>query len=341
MCFSMPKAKAKRAAKKPVAVRLSTSTAPARQSVRTRRPTARVAVAPAPPSPAADSDSESESEPGVNVQLLQAELLAFQRRLSRLEENNSVQELPSTTATVLQPPHHHSAVPLQSAFMASHQFVNPVQSSENRALLAAFPGTAGETLSRAFVLGLTVPPSVKAKIWAGEYVELATLNSASVIPDSRELLSAEEKKACPKYPKIENIWDWLRMFHIFASIYTSKHLELAPELFSYETRIIDLHRRYKGFVWKAYDERFRAARAVVPSLSWEKINWDLVMELIGDHAATSERNDKPHKHPENVCRKFLSKGVCDFGASCKFRHLCGVCMKGDHSRLQCQSGLGA
>jgi hypothetical protein len=218
-------------------------------------------------------------------------------------------------------------------------FSNPEQSSENRALLAAFPGTAGETLSRAFILGLTVPPSVRSKIWAGEYVELATLNSASVLPDHRDSSSAEDRKTNPKYPKIENIWDWLRMFHIFAAIYTTKHQALAPELFSYETRIIDLHRRYKGLVWKAYDERFRAARAIVPSLSWEKINWDLVMELNGDHATTAfERSDNQHKKQETVCRRFWSKGACDFGAACKFKHLCGVCKKGDHSRLQCKSG---
>jgi hypothetical protein len=224
------------------------------------------------------------------------------------------------------------------------------------------PQLAGENpVSNFLVLGAILDPKVKAKIWEGKYVDLATLGeqkeptvAVSVNKDD-SLVSLTPAKTPPP----ANIYQWQRLFATYAAIYAERFPAQAPALFTYSIRILDLHRQYPGTAWRTYDENFRRVRAHCPTLPWHTINWDMAMASI--HMPTSQqaqesppaKQKQPFRNqhvargttgqststrrftPRGHCFRFDQKGACAT-PSCQFKHTCTICGMG-HSRQKCTS----
>ena len=208
-----------------------------------------------------------------------------------------------------------------------------------------------EPFSRYFALGATLDMRTKTRIWSGQYIDLPSLVSAvgrhglTVNMDGGQpTLSL----ATPRTEPVEHIWAWVRLFFTYAAIYSERKPQDAPGLFTYAVRILDLQRRYRGTMWRAYDERFRSLKAYCPQLPWHTINWDLANELIGEMAtpnlapAAKPRADQPQQGneagpPRGACRDYFRSGTCD-RPRCHYVHLCGKCKKPGHSKLQCNAG---
>ncbi len=152
---------------------------------------------------------------------------------------------------------------------------------------AARAALAGE--AEGFVkLGTLLAPSVKKKIWAGEYVALETQHNIDgpPPPPPPQTFTWDNNRlsiCTPKAINPDSIFAWIRLFNTYATVVCEeKEAALGPALFTCQTRILDPQRRHAGFNWRSYDERFRALKAVCTSLPWELLRWEIVPELAGD-----------------------------------------------------------
>ena len=200
--------------------------------------------------------------------------------------------------------------------------------------------------SNILTLGVTVDPRIKAKIWAGQYVELASLHS---VVDQRPALAVAWEGdqphlavAPPRHAAPSNVTEWQKLFLTYAAIYVEAHPTEAAALMTYAVRVVDLYASHRGFLWRAYDERFRRLRAVCTTLPWNQLNWHLVMELTGAQcqSETSTSSSQPSRAgtagtaPAGACRVHFYKGVC---TRQKYTHICSICGKSGHSATTCRS----
>ncbi len=119
------------------------------------------------------------------------------------------------------------------------------------------------------VAGATLPLKVKNQIWKGAYVDLSSLlprRDAKIKEmnikycegnDSQYSVSSTSKNRPPA-----NIAEWTHMFQVYASVYTMRFPDAAPQLFSYAIKIASLQKRDRfKYVWRYYDELFRELKA--------------------------------------------------------------------------------
>ena len=211
-------------------------------------------------------------------------------------------------------------------------------------------------ISPFLVLGSTLDPKIKAKIWEGVYVELGGLSSptdptvsVAVSHDGQQpSVSLTPVKAKPP----GNIIEWLRLFATYMCVYLQTHASEAPSMLTYMVNILDMHRRHGGFAWRVYDERFRRVRALAPSMPWHVTNWDLAMDAVqtvvvrqSDTLQQPFRfgqrpNQQPARGPSAVCFAYNGTGKCGRTA-CHFAHVCANCGRKGHPRIACRIGKNA
>ena len=188
---------------------------------------------------------------------------------------------------------------------------------------------------------------MKSKIWAGKYVTLQKLAS-KYDPSFAVAVNKEGSihKLALKAEKTEqpaNIFQWFRLFATYASVRMQRFPTEGQALLTYAVRIMDMQRSYGGFVWRSYDERFRQLKAVMPSLAWHKINWDICMEVINSTnpllkampSQQKQANNQPFRSgsvPKGYCFRY-NKGFCS-NMQCRYSHKCGKC-EGNHPLQKC------
>jgi hypothetical protein len=231
----------------------------------------------------------------------------------------------------------------------------------------ATPQTTGENpVTNYLVLGATLDPKIKAKVWAGQYVELSSLSDQSDVKVSVSVNKDDSLISLTpaKSPPPATIYSWLRLFAAYAAVYLERYPAQGPAMFSYTVRIFDLHRQYGGVAWRNYDEKFRRVKAVCPTLPWHTVNWDMAMSLVHPSAnpggqSQSTRPTSNGRHPfrgqsgqnqtggqasryqtddnrganRGVCFRFNGKG-CEL-TNCRFKHACSNCGRA-HSKQKCR-----
>ena len=149
----------------------------------------------------------------------------------------------------------------------------------------SFSQTVGEqtSLARYLVLGATLEPKIKSKIHEGRYVDLGALSSptdtavsVAMGNNGQPTISLTPVRTRPP----SSIFEWLRLFGTYASIYLHAHTDEASSLMTYMGAIMDMSKRHGGYAWRVYDETFRRIRALSPTLQWHVTNWDLAMDAI-------------------------------------------------------------
>lgn len=191
------------------------------------------------------------------------------------------------------------------------------------------------TLSPFLLLGATLPESVKSKICAGNFVDLATLRDLPANQDhSLEFAMYDNKPrvslASTRPNPVSSPMDWLSLFLRYASVYVDAHPHEGPGLFTYISTILDLSIT-PGYLWRDYDVKFRTLRPLTPSaLPWGRLNHD-VHASIQLYRAPQPSNQpfRPtyrRQLPSGTCHTFLINGVCH-NAACPWPHNKGSATK--------------
>ena len=208
-----------------------------------------------------------------------------------------------------------------------------------------------QTFSSFLVSGATLDPKIRAKIWSGQYVELGSLIPRTEVSGGIQLSyarnSISQVSLIPSRPRQPaNFTEWLRWFTIFASVYTEKFPDAAPQMFTYIQRILALaSRKPATYAWRSYDERFRQVKAFNPAATWHLVN-----ETLWRDAEESTRNNfrdfsrdtntpapKQDWSQKNYCRDFNQSGKRCTREPCSFIHHCSKCDKA-HPAFRCPGG---
>lgn len=195
----------------------------------------------------------------------------------------------------------------------------------------------GEAVNSFLTAGTTLDPKIKAKIWNGEYVDLGSLRSqvsSSLGMTVVEGIDGQPQVALtPARNKApQTIYDWQRLYHTYAAVFLQRHPTQGPAIFTYLTRILDLHRQHGGTVWRLYDEQFRRLRAHLPTLPWHVLNWQVLNDAMVNQPQSSSNFQEPK---DRVCFAFNRKGFCKLEEKCQYKHICSLCKSPSHPKSRC------
>ena len=143
------------------------------------------------------------------------------------------------------------------------------------------PVASSVTSSSYLLAGSHVPLKIKTSIRQGDYIELGHMEPKTD-PSSKvglTLSSSSVSLQPTRAPKAANRDQWLRWFNTFAAIYTSSFPDAAPEIFTYVNNVLALFQNpnYTFRQVLKYDEDFRWAKSVVPSMPWHRINVQILL----------------------------------------------------------------
>ena len=157
-------------------------------------------------------------------------------------------------------------------------------------VMNVLPGDTQEMVaacsSSALPLHVRIPDRLKAKIWAGEYVDLALLLHDNFAQPQDYALSVQSAGngqgptlcVSPAKGKAEvlSFQQWLKAFEMFMSVYLVHpgHLPSAPHLLKNIETVRNLYEH--GGNWHAYDEAFCSLHQQ-RGWAWDSVNWELWM----------------------------------------------------------------
>jgi hypothetical protein len=132
--------------------------------------------------------------------------------------------------------------------------------------------------------GAGINSKLKAKIWANEYVEFASLLSSAASNNTTTWqisLAADgqrhDQAVVLNKPKAKPLtfMQWLTAFSTFSAVVAEKDPKEAADLWAYLQIIQEMYVKFQHTnAWHSYDEEFRRQRAITPHLHpWAIINW--------------------------------------------------------------------
>ncbi|XP_041435768.1 uncharacterized protein LOC121399351 isoform X2 [Xenopus laevis] len=160
----------------------------------------------------------------------------------------------------------------------------------------------------------------RKNIEAGKFVDIYEL--------TREAVQAKEDgvKTEEKGKKGKTIFDWLKGFLVFASVYLEKKPEQCLNIIKYIDTIVDTYLFYKGSSWSDYDRAFRKKILSSKVLSFGQKDIDLWTRLVSkDNGSAGNGNKGSYAFkPRNICFAYNEKR-CTRGYACRFKHSCLAC----------------
>ena len=186
-------------------------------------------------------------------------------------------------------------------------------------------------------LGLHVSSQLRARIMAGQYIELAQLLEVQPgEPVDRRLEVTAEGELVVRSPRagttITTIESWTSAFLVFTSIFLRGHPDRAQELLQYLNVIRTAASRHPGQGWKLYDQQFRLRFAADPAgSSFSKIDYELWLLYVGVSTGQSMA------YGQKKCFDFNYRSC--YKGHCAFRHACLAC-NGLHPCRSCPSSRG-
>lgn len=193
-------------------------------------------------------------------------------------------------------------------------------------------------------VGLGVDTKIKAKIYANEYIKLASLIPKSSFEQEPKFKSVEKDGQLVFIKAIDNgciktLPQWTEAFHVFVAIHCTKYPDEVGQLMTYAQIIQGIAKSCGDDAAINYDEKCRQWRQVAPrACPWDRKNSELYHDAI---VQGLESQTKSKKQPfrasspkQKYCFTYNNKGFCDKGNSCQYAHICQYCSN-RHSRLQC------
>ena len=212
------------------------------------------------------SNDRSSGLPSTSTGIFQTSVRHGVANDQQFPDDNFQQNSDNNTAVKMSHQQSQPAVNLdQMLSNAMSQIINPQgHDNEGKKLVSSY-----------LILGATLDPKVKSKIWSREYVELSSLHqeqmdpavSVSVQDNGKPSISLRPTKSSPA----SNFYQWLTWFGTYASVYLEKFPEQASSVMTYMIRILELSRKHQGFLWRTYDENFRRMRSYV-DMPWHITN---------------------------------------------------------------------
>ena len=325
---------------------------PPRKSARSVRPPAKLAQEPDSSEPSSDEAEVDLPLPPISPspmvapsqlqntnQFLLEQIVSTNKRLDELVNRlDKPTPVPSTSAQV----------PLNPQALLTGALTHFLAEEETLADQAL-----GESdFSSVMILGSTITEKTKAQIWANKYVDFSSLMSSreknlSVTFDSatNQMIALSTNKPKP----IVNIFQWLRLFATYASVYleADQHKTLGPSMFSYMVNILDMHKHDGGSAWVYYDQRFRELKARVDVTRRTPVPWHIIQNhLVSeaqrmDRSAPKEPTATKKATPSNsadgtrFCYDYNNKGMECSRSPCRYRHDCQICGKKGHPKFKC------
>ncbi len=202
---------------------------------------------------------------------------------------------------------------------------------------AAKSGFVSSTLPMHF----RVPLKTKEKIWAGDYVELSTLQQEESEDITISLKSGQVSANQSLKRKFLSIEAWTDAFSIYASVYRQKFPEQSEQLSSYMGTIRKIASEHGA--WFYYDMNFRKLRRVA-NRGWDQIETELYLTALSrkqqpfragrDQSPSGwSRVDKsrPITGGHISCHKYNKGTEC---SGCNYPHVCRHC-GGSHPLQNC------
>lgn len=162
-----------------------------------------------------------------------------------------------------------------------------------------------------FILSEGLPPvphKLAARIWRGEFIDMAELLRDNLEAQRRTSASQQPASAsstAKNRREVPDLLSWVQCFGTYMAVVTSKAPHRMKQLLAYQTLIVREARRCGGRGWLAYDSYFRQQVVGDESADWSRLNQSL-------YAVT-----------------FITQADKDKGRSCV------LCLEGDHTEEQC------
>ena len=212
-------------------------------------------------------------------------------------------------------------------------------------------------------LHLTVPEDLKAKIWAGEFIEFKDLlkKSFKSSEEAQKVSGMQEKDGTIALKLVQNqtqksplsIAQWSSAFHVFMSVLLLKNSDstTVQDLLSYAELIREAAKdNPQSPAWREYDEKFRTKKAADPTRPWGMIDNQLWLSIFCRNSShpnnfIQSQAVRPNSMslPAKSCFYFNKRNGCR-NSKCQFRHACSNCGEPNHAFAQCpgrKSSFGA
>ena len=133
-----------------------------------------------------------------------------------------------------------------------------------------------------------LPPKVVRKILALEFVEMSELRADVWPEDPTPADTPNTSRRAGRLPVI-SIKTWLECFARLAAVLVFRFPEKGPELWAYQSTILNAAHSYEGATWVAYDRQFRREMLARKDLNWCIPNSRLYNEAFTGRAKMMQR----------------------------------------------------
>ena len=134
----------------------------------------------------------------------------------------------------------------------------------------------------------SLPPKVVKRVLALDFVEMSELRGDIWSDETTTSDTSSSARRAGK-PPVKDIKVWLECYARMAALLTVRFPEKAPELWAYQTTIMNAAYNYEGSNWVAYDRQFRRDRLARRDLNWSVPNSRLYSEAFTGRARVIPR----------------------------------------------------
>ena len=195
-----------------------------------------------------------------------------------------------------------------------------------------------------------IPDALRAKIWAGEFIDLSLLIKPDQLQQHDYALSVQVVTTSPtfwvspaKAKPSETLSFQLLMqaFEMYMSVYLTQpaNLPCATKMLKYIEAVRGLAQ--EGADWRSYDQVFRSLRYRA-GWAWDPINWELWLkasptkaDLLQSPVSPFSCKGRARPPTASPCFAFNRGDMCNKN-TCRWMHKCRVC-GGSHPSIRCFS----
>ena len=335
------------------APRRSTSAAAPRRST-SAAPSARRAP-PRVPSPVDEEavyirheDAVSSDGEGTHSDDMPAQMAEMRREMAAM--HNLVHVMASTSAQPIAGPSTAATQPIAGpSTSGAHPLAGcSTAAAQPIAALSSGVGIVGERPNNmasfsSVPLGSLVEPKIKAKIGAGQFVELDSLvgefsESPVLIFDVNNRNPSVQMRDNVSR-RIFNVGQWTDAFLVYVAIYTECHPTEVASILKYVQLVRSMAASARNNMFIAYDRDFRKLRAH-NNMPWDVIHQELYMALshrnqnVSHNPRPTQGNNGKQPFRGGVCYAFASSGRCRRN-NCPYSHACSKCGGNHHPKAPC------
>ena len=293
-------------------------------------------------------DAVSSDGEGTHSDDMPAQMAEMRREMAAM--HNLVHVMASTSAQPIAGPSTAAAQPIAGpSTSGAHPLAGcSTAAAQPIAALSSGVGIVGERPNNmasfsSVPLGSLVDPKIKAKIGAGQFVELDSLvgefsESPVLIFDVNNRNPSVQMRDNVSR-RIFNVGQWTDAFLVYVAIYTECHPTEVASILKYVQLVRSMAASARNNMFIAYDRDFRKLRAH-NNMPWDVIHQELYMALshrnqnVSHNPRPTQGNNGKQPFRGGVCYAFASSGRCRRN-NCPYSHACSKCGGNHHPKAPC------